>query len=41
MSEIEMMARNTRPDLFALADDLLEQELIRSGVLSFEGRTAA
>ena len=27
-------ARNARPDLFALADDLLEAEMIRTGQLT-------
>ena len=32
----EMEARNTRPDLFALADDVVEAEMIRAGRLSFD-----
>lgn len=36
MTTIEMQARNSRPDLFAIADDLLEAELIRAGGLSFD-----
>lgn len=31
----ELQARNSRPDLFALADDMAEAELIRTGRLSF------
>lgn len=31
----EVQARNERPDLFALADDLLEAEMIRAGLLTF------
>lgn len=29
-------ARTSRPDLFALADDLLEAEMIRTGSLTFD-----
>ncbi|WP_268770761.1 hypothetical protein [Microbacterium sp. Leaf320] len=32
----ELQARNTRPDLFALADELLEAEMLRTGQLAFE-----
>ncbi|MFJ4175810.1 hypothetical protein [Microbacterium sp. NPDC089696] len=35
MSREEPDARSTRPDLFALADDLLEAEMIRLGLLNF------
>ncbi|CAN7221600.1 hypothetical protein LJR044_003169 [Microbacterium foliorum] len=31
----ELQVRNSRPDLFALADDMAEAELIRTGRLSF------
>lgn len=34
--DVELQARNARPDLFALADDMAEAELIRTGRLSFE-----
>lgn len=34
--DVELQARNARPDLFALADDMVEAELIRTGELSFE-----
>lgn len=36
LEDAELDARNARPDLFALADDLFEAELIRSGRLSIE-----
>ncbi|MEV8169313.1 hypothetical protein AB0O70_15425 [Microbacterium paraoxydans] len=32
----ELQARNIRPDLFALADDMAEAEMVRTGRLSFE-----
>jgi len=32
--DAELVARNTRPDLFALADDMVEAEMIRTGRLS-------
>lgn len=32
-SDLELEARNARPDLFVLADDLIEAELIRTGRL--------
>lgn len=32
----ELRARNSRPDLFALADDMVEAEMVRTGRLSFE-----
>lgn len=32
-SDPELEARNARPDLFALVDDLIEAELIRAGRL--------
>lgn len=35
----ELQARNSRPDLFALADDLVEAELIRTGRLGLEEPT--
>ena len=35
MNLTELQARNSRPDLFATADDMLEAELIRSSQLSF------
>ncbi len=34
--DAELVARNTRPDLFALADDMVEAEMIRTGRLSFD-----
>lgn len=30
------IARTARPDLFALADDLLEAEMLRLGLISFD-----
>lgn len=36
MSVLELQARNSRPDLFTAADDLLESELIARGRLRFE-----
>lgn len=36
MSPLELQARNSRPDLFALADDMAEAEMVRTGRLSFE-----
>lgn len=38
--DAELQARNARPDLFALADDMVEAELIRTGQLSFEAAEA-
>lgn len=32
----ELRARNSRPDLFALADDMVEAEMVRTGRLTFE-----
>ncbi|MEN0023242.1 MAG: hypothetical protein AAGC61_08165 [Microbacterium sp.] len=38
---VELQARNSRPDLFALADDMVEAEMIRAGRLSFDGPDAS
>lgn len=38
--DVELQARNARPDLFALADDMVEAEMIRTGRLSFEATVA-
>lgn len=35
----ELEARNSRPDLFALADDMVEAEMVRTGRLDFEAAT--
>lgn len=32
----QLLARNSRPDLFALADDMVEAEMVRTGRLAFE-----
>lgn len=32
-SDLELEARNARPDLFVLADDLIEAEMFRTGLL--------
>lgn len=32
----ELQARSSRPDLFALADDMVEAEMVRTGRLEFE-----
>ncbi|CAD5141151.1 protein of unknown function [Microbacterium sp. Nx66] len=34
--DTELQARSSRPDLFALADDVVEAEMVRTGRLSFE-----
>ncbi|WP_091226796.1 Lsr2 family protein [Microbacterium sp. 3J1] len=39
--DVELQARNARPDLFALADDMVEAEMVRTGRLSFEASVAA
>lgn len=36
LESMELEERNTRPDLFALADDMAEAELFRTGKLSFD-----
>lgn len=33
---VELQTRNSRPDLFALADDMVEAEMVRTGRLSLE-----
>lgn len=38
--ESELQARNNRPDLFALADDMVEAELVRTGRLTLEAPVA-